>query len=77
MASIRNKRIERAQVYSKIVVSSIFRCVIECILSFSSLKGYALDYVDLLLPTLKIGAISEKEFHSLISLAFCDVGKYS
>ncbi|GMS91621.1 hypothetical protein PENTCL1PPCAC_13796, partial [Pristionchus entomophagus] len=39
----------------------------------TSLKGFAKDYTDLLIPMLKMEVLTEREFHALIALAYCDL----
>ncbi|GMR61243.1 hypothetical protein PMAYCL1PPCAC_31438 [Pristionchus mayeri] len=39
----------------------------------AAMKGFSKDYIDLLVPMLKMEECSAREFHALIVLAYCDV----
>lgn len=40
-----------------------------------SLKGFADEYLFLVEPMLRMDKLTEREFHALLVLAFCDNGK--
>lgn len=42
---------------------------------FRALNGFATDYISVLGPMLKMEYWTEREFHALLILAYCDIGK--
>lgn len=42
---------------------------------FRALKGFADEYLFLVEPMLRMDKLTEREFHALLVLSFCDNGK--